>query len=62
MEIVAAVSSVAGILSLTGQSIQGIITLKSFFSDISTASDTIDRFIRDVNGLLKVLYDVERLL
>ena len=61
MEVVSAAASIAGILSLAGQSINGIIQLRGFFSDIASASRTIERFLRDISSLLRVLHDVEHL-
>ncbi|MCJ1254665.1 hypothetical protein MMC24_002480 [Lignoscripta atroalba] len=62
MEVVSATASIAGIVSLAGQSIDGIIKLRNFFLDVSSASQTIELFLQDLNSLLRVLYDVERLL
>ena len=62
MDGVTAAASVAGILTLVGQSIQGIKMLREFFSDIGSASKTADVFLRDINGLLKVLQQVADLL
>ncbi|KAL8812828.1 MAG: hypothetical protein Q9223_007192 [Gallowayella weberi] len=61
MEAVAAAASVAGIHALVGQSIAGIKKLSDFYSDISTASQTAHRLLRDVNALLKVLYGIQNL-
>lgn len=55
MEIVAAVSSVAGILSLVGQGIEGASKLKDLFSNASRASSTISRFLHDIDSLLQAL-------
>ena len=62
MDVVSIASSIAGILSIAGQSIDGIVKLKQLFSNISIASKTIDTFLRDINSLLYVLNDVETLL
>ncbi|MCJ1432007.1 hypothetical protein MMC27_001363 [Xylographa pallens] len=62
MDVLSVASSIAGILSIVGQSIAGIVKLKQLFSDISTASKTIGTFLRDINSLLRVLNDVESLL
>ncbi|MCJ1251955.1 hypothetical protein MMC30_009193 [Trapelia coarctata] len=61
MDVVAVAASIAGVLSLAGQSINGIVQLRGFFSDVASASRTIERFLRDINSLLRVLHDVERL-
>lgn len=62
MEAVAATAGVAGILTLVGQSIEGIINLRDFYSKLSSASRTVDRFIHDINALLHTLYGTESLL
>ncbi|MCJ1402149.1 hypothetical protein MMC11_005368 [Xylographa trunciseda] len=62
MDLLSVTSSIAGILSIAGQSIDGIVKLKQLFSDISAASKTIGTFLRDINSLLHVLHDVEALL
>ncbi|MCJ1393723.1 hypothetical protein MMC18_006599 [Xylographa bjoerkii] len=62
MEVLSAASSIAGILSIAGQSIDGIVKLKQLFSDISAASKTIGTFLQHINSLLHVLNDVEALL
>lgn len=61
MDVVTVIASIAGILGLAGQSINGIIQLRGFFSDVASASRTIERFLRDINSLLHVLHDVESL-
>lgn len=61
MEIVAAASSVAGILSLVSQSIDGASKLKDLFSDNSRASNTISRFLHDIDSLLQALHCAEDL-
>ena len=58
MEAVAAASSVAGIVSLAGQALNGIVKLRRFFVDAASAVKTIDRFLRDLNGLIQTLEDV----
>ena len=62
MEVVAAVSSIAGIVGLVGQSIDGVIKLRNFFVDVSSASKTVELLLQDLSYLLRVLYDVEKLL
>lgn len=61
MEVVAATASVAGILTLVGQTISGVKKLSDFYSDVSTASRTACHLLRDVNALLKVLFDIQTL-
>jgi len=61
MDVVTVAASIAGILGLAGQSINGIIQLRGLFLDVASASRTIERFLRDINSLLHVLHDLERL-
>ncbi|KAL8675711.1 MAG: hypothetical protein Q9224_007402, partial [Gallowayella concinna] len=61
MEAIAAAASVAGLLALVGQSIAGVRKLSDFYLDVSTASKTAHHLLRDVNALLKVLYDIQEL-
>lgn len=62
MEGLAAASSVAGVLSLAGQTIDGIVKLHCFFKDVSSASRTISRFLQGINHLIKLIEDVKTLL
>jgi hypothetical protein len=62
MEAVAAVSSIAGILSLVGQSVNGIIALRSFFQDCAEASPSIKQFLKRLNSLIQILEDVRDLM
>lgn len=55
MEAVAAAASIAGILTVVGQSIDGLTKFGDFFSDISSASKTISRLLKDINSLIQVL-------
>lgn len=59
MEVLAATASVAGILTLVGQTLQGIVTLRNFFQDCSSASKTIARFWRELNLLERTVREVE---
>ncbi len=58
MEAVAAAASIAGIITVVGQSIDGLIKFSDFFSDISSASKTISRLLADINSLIQVLEDI----
>ena len=58
MEAVAAAASIAGIITVVGQSIDGLIKFSDFFSDISSASKTIGRLLADINSLIQVLEDI----
>lgn len=62
MEAVAAASSIAGIVSLAGQALDGIIKLRGFFKDCASSSKTIDRFLRDLNSLIQTLEDVKSII
>lgn len=62
MEAVAAASSIAGIVSLAGQALSGIVKLRGFFQDCASASKTIDRFLRDLNSLIQTLEDVKEIV
>lgn len=58
MEAVAAAASIAGIITVVGQSIDGLIKFSEFFSDISSASKTISRLLNDINSLIQVLENI----
>lgn len=62
MEIVAAVSSVAGLLSLLGESIGGTRKLLDFVFDNSSASSTVHNFISDINLFLQNLQAVSEIV
>jgi hypothetical protein len=62
MEALGAASSVAGILSLVGQSIDGIIKLRGFVKDVKNASKTLDNFLRDVDSFQGSLSQIQQLL
>lgn len=62
MEGVAAASSIIAILGLVGNSIQGLVKLQDFFEDVSSAPRAIERFLLELNSLLQVLHEVEKLL
>jgi hypothetical protein len=62
MDGLAAASSVAGVLSLAGYTIDGIVRLHDFFKDVSSASRTIEIFLKSINSLIKLMEDVKTLL
>ena len=62
MEGVAAAASVAGILTLVGQSINGLVKLKGFYVRLKTASRTVEIFIQDINYLIRALNGIEDIL
>jgi hypothetical protein len=55
MEAVGAIASIAGILSLTGQAMNGIIILRGFFQSCSSESRSIERFLKRLNELIQIL-------
>lgn len=62
MEAIAAAASIAGIITVVGQSIDGLIRFSHFFSDVSSASKTITRLLNDINSLIRVLEDIRDVL
>lgn len=62
MEVVGAAAGVAGLIGLAGQTIQGIIKLKTFFGDLSRSQTTILEFLYDIESLNHTLADVRSLL
>lgn len=62
MEAVAAAASIAGIITLAAQAIDGLQTLHSFFTEISTASKTINRLLSDINSLITILHNIDDVL
>lgn len=62
MEAVAAAASIAGIITVVGQSIDGLIKFSDFFSDISSASKTISRLLTDINSLIRTLEEIGSVL
>ncbi len=62
MEAVAAAASIAGIITLVFQSIDGLFKFKELFSDTSAASKTVSRLLNDINSLIQVLENVKDVL
>jgi hypothetical protein len=62
MEVVAAMSSIVGILGFAGQAITGITRLNDFFLDCRSASKTADRFLKELESLKQAVEQVEGLL
>ena len=62
MEAVAAAASIAGIVTVVGQSIDGLIKFSDFFSDLSSAPKTITQLLDDINSLIQVLRNIGDLL
>ena len=62
MEAVAAAASIAGIITLVFQSIDGLQKFKELFSDASSASKAISRLLNDINSLIQILENVKDIL
>lgn len=62
MEVVAAVSSVAGIAVFVGQSLSGLSNLYNFVKDLREVSKTADQFLRAVTSLKRTIKEVESLI
>lgn len=62
MEALGAASSIAGLLSLVGQSIDGILKLRGFVKDAKGASKTVATFLRDVDSFQQSLSQIQHLL
>lgn len=62
MEAVAAAASIAGIITLAAQAIEGLQRLHTFFTEISTASKTISRLLSDINSLINTLTNIDDVL
>ena len=62
MEVVAAAASVAGILSLVGESLDGTRKLRDFFSDVLSAPTTVSSCLRDIDSLRQVIQSIKDLV
>ena len=62
MEAIAAISSIAGILSLLGQAIDSTTKLRNFLSEVSSASETASQLLHDLDCLLQTLDAVTSLV
>lgn len=62
MEAIAAASSVCGILSLLGQSIDGVSKLRGFLLNVSSTSRHVSLFLYDINCLLEALHAAKQLV
>ncbi len=62
MEVISTVSAIAGILGLLGQTIQSTQKLKGFFTDVTSASETVKLLLSDIDFLLTTLHDVSNLV
>ncbi|KAH8586236.1 hypothetical protein B0O99DRAFT_75148 [Bisporella sp. PMI_857] len=62
MEAVAAIASIAGIISLVGQTLGQIAKLRGFYQECSEASGSVRRFLKALNGLIQIHEDVRDLM
>lgn len=62
MEVVAAFASIAGIISLAGQAVNGIIVLRGFFQSCASESHSIERFLKRLNDLIQILEHAKDLM
>ncbi|KAK0517555.1 hypothetical protein JMJ35_000710 [Cladonia borealis] len=62
MEAIAAISSIAGILSLLCQAIDNTTKLRDFLSEASSASETAGQLLHDLDSLLQTLDTVNSLV
>ena len=62
MEVVAAVASVAGILSLLGESLDGTKKLRWFFSDMKSAPIIISDCLNDIDSLLTTIHFIREVI
>lgn len=62
MEVVAVISSVAGIATLVGQSVAGLTKLYNFFEECRNASKKTNRFLNEINSLRQTVLQVEELI
>ena len=62
MEAIAAISSIAGILSLLCQAIENTTKLRDFLSEASSASETAGQLLNDIDSLLQTLDAVNGLV
>ncbi|KAG8531405.1 uncharacterized protein KY384_003034 [Bacidia gigantensis] len=62
MEAVAAAASIAGIITLVLQSVDGLIKFKEIMSDSAFASKQINGLLGDINSLIQVLNNVRDVL
>ena len=62
MEAVAAAASLAGLITLVGQGLKGVVQLKEFFSNCSSTQLSAAHLGREVDSLHSVLKDVAEFL
>lgn len=62
MEAIAAASSIAGLISLLGQSIDGVSKLRGFLLNVSSASRHVSLFLYDINCLLEALHAAKQVV
>lgn len=62
MEVLGATASVAGLLSLVAQSIDGIVRLRGFVRDVKRAPATLGLFLENVDAFQGSLIQIQELL
>jgi hypothetical protein len=62
IEAVGTAASIAGILRLAGQSIEGIIKLRGFVKDVKSSAKNVGVFLRDVGSFQDSLLQIQLLL
>ena len=62
MEAIAAAASIAGIITLAAQAIDGLQKLHGFFNDVSAGSKAISRLLSEINALITVLQNIDHVL
>ena len=62
MEAIAAISGIAGILTLLAQAIDSTTKLRDFLSEVSSASETAGQLLHDLDSLLQTLDAVTSLV
>lgn len=62
MEVIGSVSAIAGVLSIAGQTLDGMLKLRAFFQDCAVASNQISSFLHRLNSLIQVIVEVKDLI
>ncbi|PMD34397.1 hypothetical protein L207DRAFT_570988 [Hyaloscypha variabilis F] len=62
MEVVGLVSSLVGIAAFTGQALDGIIKLRSFFKDLTGAEQTTSDLVDELESFITTLTDIKQLV
>ncbi|CZR53453.1 uncharacterized protein PAC_03331 [Phialocephala subalpina] len=62
LEALGAAASIAGILSLAGQSMKAAVALHGIYKDVATASESVRRFLQELKALIRVLDEVQNVI